>query len=114
VSNQIGFFGRGKQAAVDRDKGITVAPAERKHAAALFICHIRMVKNPRTQFCFLQLERLNRRSSMIKTLVRFSSVRSFRSLVTISAARGDVKRSQLVFCGIKETAESVLGKALPE
>lgn len=51
---------------------------------------------------------------MIKTLVRFSSVRSFRSLVTISTARGDVKRSQLVFCGIKETAESVLGKALPE
>ena len=36
-------------------------------------------------------------SSTLKTFVRFSSVRFFKSLFTISAARNDVKRSRFVF-----------------
>src|SRR5699024_8183236 len=46
---------------------------------------------------FLQLVRLTRLSSTMNTLFLLSSVKSLRSLFTISAARRDVKRSQFVF-----------------
>ena len=46
---------------------------------------------------FLQLVRLKRLSSMMKTFFLLSSVRSLRSLFTISAARREVKRTLKLF-----------------
>lgn len=50
---------------------------------------------------FLQLVRLKRLSSIMNTFFRFSSVRTLISLLTTSAARREVKRSQFVFAEFK-------------
>src|SRR5699024_7970396 len=50
---------------------------------------------------FLQLVRLKRLSSMMNTFFLLSSVRALRSLLTISAARREVKRSQFVFTELR-------------
>ena len=61
---------------------------------------------------FLQLVRLKKTVINDENIFPFSSVRSLMSLLTISAARREVKRSQFVFCRIKETVESIFRKLL--